>query len=82
MDMLDSRVLSFFVLMHVLRASLLTSLSSHSSSLSIYTLCFFLNLLWFFCTGTAVSFSTYLSFPPIGLNSSSTLCFYMKPEHH
>lgn len=42
MDMLDSRVLSFFVLMHVLRASLLTSLSSHSSSLSIYTLCFFL----------------------------------------
>lgn len=33
-----------------------------------------------FCISTAIS--TYLSFPPIGPNSSSTLCFYMKPEQH
>lgn len=33
MDMLDSRVLSFFILMHVLRASLLTFFSSHTLSL-------------------------------------------------
>lgn len=79
MDLLDSRALSFFIPMHVLRASLLTVLSSHSTSFLIYLCAFY--LLWFFAPAR-LSISTYLSFPPIGLNSSSTLCFYMKPEHH
>lgn len=46
MDMLDSRVLTFFILMHVLRASLLTFLSSHSTSLLLSLLVLFY-LLWF-----------------------------------
>lgn len=77
-DSSKSRVLCFFMLMHVLPAPVLTFLSSYSASVSIYLLCFLSALV--FCISTAIS--TYLSFPPIGLNSSSTLCFYMKPEQH
>lgn len=56
MDMLDSRVLSFFIPMHVLQASLLTFLSSHSTSILI--LCFLSALV--FCTGTAVYFYLFI----------------------
>jgi len=83
MDMLDSRVLSFFILMHELRASLLTLLSfCLTNSILICLLCCLSPLLSLFFAPARLSISTYLSLPPIGLNSSSTLCFYMKPEHH
>lgn len=83
MDMLD-RVLSFFILMHVLQASLLIFFSSHSTVFHYFCLllCSLSALLSLFSAPARLSVSTYLSLPPIGLNSSSTLCFYMKPEHH
>lgn len=64
-----------FLYAHACVASLILLILSQSSSCAVY-------LPYFLCFLHGCLFSIYLSLPPLGLNSSSTLCFYMKPENH